>query len=156
MASGEIIEVGDSAGIRANTGSISLDRTVYPVPWGVLSNFGGDTGATTPNSFSVFPIHKTGLGGDVDDRNAADDADIVETIGGGDLIIHVRVNDPDLDISPTGEDTLGTNTAASQALFDDDNDFERLGPVKISVTRGSNTVVLAYAGGESNHFRSRN
>ena len=33
-ASGEIIEVGDGAGIRANTGSISLDRTVYPVPFG--------------------------------------------------------------------------------------------------------------------------
>ena len=31
-ASGEIIEVGDGAGIRANTGSVSLDRTVYPVP----------------------------------------------------------------------------------------------------------------------------
>jgi hypothetical protein len=30
-ASGEIIEVGDSAGVRANTGSVSLDRTVYPV-----------------------------------------------------------------------------------------------------------------------------
>ena len=29
-ASGEIIEVGDGAGIRANTGSVSLDRTVYP------------------------------------------------------------------------------------------------------------------------------
>ena len=32
-ASGEIIEVGDSAGVRASTGSISLDRTVYPVPF---------------------------------------------------------------------------------------------------------------------------
>ena len=37
-ASGEIIEVGDSAGIRANTGSVSLDRTVYPVPWGELAD----------------------------------------------------------------------------------------------------------------------
>jgi hypothetical protein len=35
-ASGEIIEVGDSAGVRANTGSVSLDRTVYPVPFGYL------------------------------------------------------------------------------------------------------------------------
>jgi hypothetical protein len=34
-ASGEVIEVGDSAGVRANTGSVSLDRTVYPVPFGV-------------------------------------------------------------------------------------------------------------------------
>ena len=44
-ASGEIIEVGDSAGVRANTGSISLDRTVYPVPFGVPSNF--DTSSET-------------------------------------------------------------------------------------------------------------
>ena len=29
-ASGEIIEVGDSAGVRANTGTVSLVRTVYP------------------------------------------------------------------------------------------------------------------------------
>ena len=34
-ASGEIIEVGDSAGVRASTGSVSLDRTVYPVPFGL-------------------------------------------------------------------------------------------------------------------------
>ena len=31
-AFGEYNEVGDSAGIRANTGSVSFDRTVYPVP----------------------------------------------------------------------------------------------------------------------------
>ena len=35
-ASGEIIEVGDGAGIRGNTGSVSLDRTVYPVPFGTI------------------------------------------------------------------------------------------------------------------------
>ena len=33
-ASGETIEVGDGASINANTGSVSFDRTVYPVPWG--------------------------------------------------------------------------------------------------------------------------
>ena len=38
-ASGEIIEVGDGAGIRANTGSVSLDRTVYPVPFGVIADY---------------------------------------------------------------------------------------------------------------------
>ena len=37
-ASGEIIEVGDSAGVRASTGSVSLDRTVYPVPFGIPSD----------------------------------------------------------------------------------------------------------------------
>ena len=38
-ASGEIIEVGDGAGIRGNTGSVSLDRTVYPVPFGTVNDF---------------------------------------------------------------------------------------------------------------------
>ena len=38
-ASGDIIEVGDDASIRANTGSVSLDRTVYPVPFGEPRDF---------------------------------------------------------------------------------------------------------------------
>ena len=33
-ASGETIEVGDGASVNANTGSVSFDRNVYPVPWG--------------------------------------------------------------------------------------------------------------------------
>jgi len=37
-ASGNKIEVGDSASIKANTGVISLDRSVYPVPYGSVTN----------------------------------------------------------------------------------------------------------------------
>ena len=33
-ASGQIVTAGDSASIGASTGSVSLDRTVYPVPYG--------------------------------------------------------------------------------------------------------------------------
>ena len=33
-ASGEATEVGDGASINANTGSVTFDRTVYPVPYG--------------------------------------------------------------------------------------------------------------------------
>jgi hypothetical protein len=55
-ASGEIIEVCDAAGVRANTGSVSLDRTVYPVPFGTLARY--DTNdKTTPASRSLVPIH---------------------------------------------------------------------------------------------------
>ena len=36
-SSGEIIESGDSAGVRANTGSVDLDRTVYPQPFDAAS-----------------------------------------------------------------------------------------------------------------------
>jgi hypothetical protein len=46
-ASGEVIEVGDSAGVRANTGSVSLDRTVYPVPFGIATDFTTDSTNTS-------------------------------------------------------------------------------------------------------------
>ncbi|QLH07596.1 hypothetical protein [Nitrosopumilus ureiphilus] len=137
-ASGEIIEVGDAAGIRANTGSISLDRTVYPVPWGTVADFGGTTGASTPNSKSVFPIHATGIG------NTSIDSD-AKTLGNGDLTIHIRVNDPDFDISASGEDTIAQNVDSSHAF----------GPVKITVSRGANSVLLAHAGGTTTSTTQR-
>ena len=132
-ASGETIEVGDGAGVRANTGSISLDRTVYPVPWGELSDFTAITSGKTPSGHSLFPIHATGVVGTFD----ATDEQIRE--GGGDLTIHVRVTDPDLDLSAAGQDVLGlTNSDASS---------ERAGHVKISISRGTDELTLAYAGG---------
>ncbi|MGY5140900.1 MAG: hypothetical protein ACW9W9_05785, partial [Candidatus Nitrosopumilus sp. Bin_571-38] len=132
-ASGEIIEVGDSAGVRANTGSISLDRTVYPVPFGVPSNFATAAGSTPTvgtNERSLFPIHQSGM------VSTSTDLATGEFLSAGDLSIHVRVNDPDFDISASGEDSIASDTAAAA-----------VGPVKISVLRGSNSVVLAYAGG---------
>ena len=57
-ASGEIIEVGDGAGVRANTGSISLDRTVYPVP------FAGNAFPLHPSineDGDVFKLHKQSI-----------------------------------------------------------------------------------------------
>ena len=122
-ASGEIIEVGDSAGVRANTGSVSLDRTVYPVPWGTIDQHRYDGG-------SVFPIHDTGVEGKVNLNE--------ETLGEGVLTIHVRINDPDFDVSASGEDTIAQDVADGTQ-----------GPLKISVSRGSEEVVLAYAGGDS-------
>ncbi len=146
-ASGEIIEVGDSAGVRANTGSVSLDRTVYPVPWGALADFGGDTDSSTTNGLSVFPIHATGIDGNVDNTDS-DDNTISETLGAGDLTIYVRVNDPDFDVSASGEDTIAQDVGS-----DDDN--EDVGPVKITVSRGSERVVLAYAGGSTENSTGR-
>ena len=46
--SGETTEVGDSAGVKANTGSVALDRTVYPVPFGTPLDFDPLIDATTP------------------------------------------------------------------------------------------------------------
>ena len=125
-ASGEIIEVGDGAGIRANTGSVSLDRTVYPVPFGVTEDF-EDNDSSSPDGRSVFPIHQTGI----EDSDSLDDD---EYLSNGDLTIHVRVNDPDFDVSAAGEDAIATGV---------------VGPVKVSVIRGASTVVLTTAGGSS-------
>jgi len=129
-ASGEVIEVGDGAGVRANTGSVSLDRTVYPVPFGTPSDFTTVT-ATAPTGRSVFPIHQTGM-----DATAGLQAG--EFLANGDLVLHVRVNDPDFNTSPTGEDFIGQNTTATN-----------VGPVKISILRGSSEAILGYAGGDA-------
>ena len=61
-----------------------------------------------------------------------------ETLGNGDLTIHIRVDDPDYDVSATGEDEIAENTTSSS----------NRGPLKIYVSRGSETVVLATAGAE--------
>ena len=119
-ASGEIIEVGDSAGIRATTGSVALDRTVYPVPFG-HPNQADDV----EQSASQFLLHATS-GGHLD---------------AGILTVHVRVTDPDYDISGSGQDVIADNTSI------DDEPIAH-GPVKVMVTRGSETVVLGTAGGE--------
>lgn len=134
-ASGEVIEVGDSAGVRANTGSISLDRTVYPVPFGVESDFTKQT-VTSPTGRALFPIHATGMDTAGTTRSTLG-LQTGEFIAQGDLIVHVRVNDPDFDISASGEDTISTNSTAG------------VGPVKVSVIRGASTIILGYAGGDA-------
>ena len=133
-ASGEIIEVNDSAGLRANTGSVSLDRTVYPVPFGVPSNF-ATVSETSPDGRSVFPIHQTGMDSAGTDRSDAG-LQAGEFLPRGDLIVHLRVNDPDFDTSGAGENFIAQNRADIP-----------VGPVEISVIRGSETVILGFAGG---------
>ncbi len=135
-ASGEIIEVGDAAGVRANTGSVSLDRTVYPVPFGTPARY--DTNdKTTPASRSLFPIHQSGMDTAGTTRSTAG-LQSGEFLEKGGLTIHVRVNDPDFDTSASGEDFIGQNTTSTN-----------VGPVKLSVIRGASQVVLGYAGGDA-------
>jgi len=126
-ASGEVIEVGDGAGIRANTGSVSFDRTVYPVPFGDTANFAAAAAATGPNGRAIFPVHVTGI---VAPIGAG------ETLGDGTVSTHIRVNDPDFDVSASGEDKIQQDRADQPT-----------GPVKITISRGANEVTLAYAGG---------
>ena len=130
-ASGETTEVGDSAGIKANTGSVSLDRTVYPVPFGVVSDFNPST-ATTPaqsntNTRSIFPIHQNGMGGDPGLQSG-------EFLPQGDLIVYVTVTDPDFDVSASGRDSIALDTA----------------PVTVSVIRGSQSITVDTIGDASN------
>jgi hypothetical protein len=124
-ASGEIIEVGDSAGVRANTGSVSLDRTVYPVPFGTPDNFDVASGETSPDNRSIFAIHATGINDDLNEPGTF--------LPDGVLTIHVRVNDPDFDISASGEDVINQNTLGTG-----------VGPVEISIQRGSETIILGH------------
>lgn len=135
-ASGEVIEVGDGAGVRANTGSVSLDRTVYPVPWGVESDFEDQSTKTTPNGRSIFPIHQTGMNTASTTRSSGG-LQSGEFLGNGDLKVHIRVNDPDFNTSASGEDLIALNTTGSTPV----------GLVKVSVIRGSSSVILGYAGG---------
>jgi len=127
-ASGQIVEVGDGAGIRANTGSVSLDRTVYPVPFGSFDDFSTPTDNTAPSGRSIFPIHLTGIG--------TNGIDATETLGDGELTIHIQVNDPDFDTSASGEDKIAENVTGTNK-----------GPVKITVSRAQSSVILGYAGG---------
>ncbi len=76
-ASGQIVTAGDSASIGASTGSVSLDRTVYPVPYGQ---------GTTTGSRAL----------DMAGANLA----------GGTVKVYVQVNDPDYNLNPTGEDKI--------------------------------------------------
>ena len=130
-ASGETTEVGDSAGIKASTGSVSLDRTVYPVPFGIVSDF-DDSTSTTPaqsntNTRSIFPIHQNGM----DDESGLQSGEFLPQ---GDLIVYVTVTDPDFDVSASGRDSIALDVA----------------PVTVSVIRSSQSITVATIGDTSN------
>ena len=112
--SGETTEVGDSAGVKANTGSVSLDRTVYPVPFGVVSDFKNKymqqlllKATPTPDQYSQFirmewMIHAGLQSG--------------EFLPQGDLIVYVTVTDPDFDVSASGRDSIALDDGTGNSL----------------------------------------
>ena len=126
-----VAEVSASANVVAHTGSVSFDRTVYPVPFGAASDFFPDdsqSDSVVPNGDSIFPIHHTGTIADGDGN-----IDVkTEEIGPRDLTVYIRVTDPDFDLRQGQEETIALGAH---------------GPVKIVVRRGDNTMVLATAGG---------
>ena len=128
-ASGETTEVGDSAGVKASTGSVSLDRTVYPVPFGITGDFETTT-STTPSQNnnvgrSLFPIHQSGMSDD-----PLRGLDSGEFLPQGDLIVYVTVTDPDYDVSASGQDSIAEENA----------------PVTVTIIRGSDREMVAEIG----------
>ena len=123
-AAGEIIEVGDSAAVGASTGSVTFDRTVYPVPFGIPEDF-GVTDEDSPNEGeSFFPIHSTGL----------NDGNGLWYLSGGDLNVHIRISDPDFDVSASGQDAISMDDPV----------------LRVAVSRGSFTNVVALVGDHAN------
>ena len=105
--SGSTITVSASAGIRSNTGSVSLDRTVYPVPIGA-------------DAFETF--------GETEDET-------ILYLDENTLQVYVSINDPDFDTQSNGIDNI------SEDLVGDD-----VPPLVITVLRGSDELVVGYAG----------
>ena len=120
--SGKLVEVSDNSGVQGTTGSIKLDKAVYPVPFGQISDFAASS-QTSPNGRSIFPYHRDVISSTGIKSN--------EIISNGDVIVHVRVLDEELGGAPLASAGADANH----------------GPVQFAITRQGSTVVLAYAGG---------
>jgi len=59
-------------------------------------------------------------------------------LGTGDLVLHIRIDDDNFDVSSQNIDKIAQ-----------DINGKTVGPLKISISRGSQTMVLAYAGGST-------
>jgi hypothetical protein len=90
--SGNTIEVGDGASIRANTGSVTFDRTVYPVPW----------------DSTAFAEHATAT----NDTNPL----LPDYLPVGDVVVHISVEDSDYDISAIGQDSINSKGVVSVTI----------------------------------------
>ncbi|TSA18688.1 MAG: hypothetical protein D4R72_01655 [Nitrosopumilales archaeon] len=134
--SGKKIEISDNAGVRGNTGSITLDKSVYPVPFGSLqaaatplSDFNSvATSVTSKNG--VFPLHRDNTGSGLTSVN---------TLANGDTLVHIRVNDADFNTNPIGTDHLNSGIARGTDTSH--------GPVWAVISRQSSNLLLAFAGG---------
>jgi hypothetical protein len=144
-SSGKLVEVSDNAGIRGNTGSVKLDKAVYPVPFGSVAATGAaansaDFAATTKltSKNGVFPMHRdtTGTGGSAGPSGGLTGINAQNTLKNGDVLIHARVNDPDFSLNPTGTSTI--------AIGQWDGHH---GPVAFQISRQGQSVLLATAGG---------
>jgi len=124
----EIQQIIEDVAQKNNVTTISLDRDVYPVPFGGINDF-ENTVSIHPDGRSLFPVHLTAV--------VAGKIEETETLGTGDLTLHIRINDPNFDVSEDIDEIA------------QDLDSKTVGPLKISISRGFQTMVLAYAGGST-------
>ena len=122
------------AALAQVTGTVSLDRSDYPVPFGIPADF-ATSSSSTPSGRSIFPVHQTAVSG-----GATVGIDAAEFIPGGNLTVHISVNDPDFDTT-SGMDSIAQNVSGTAH-----------GPVKIFIQRGIQRVILGYAGGPTTEF----
>ena len=97
-SAGEQNEVGDVAGITSFTGSVSLDRSVYPVPFAPLVASDSAAAESTP---AKFRYHET-----FRDSNTNTDTATRYIDDLGPVTIHIQINDKDLDASGSGTDRI--------------------------------------------------
>jgi hypothetical protein len=143
--SGRLVEISDNAGIRGNTGSIKLDKSVYPVPFGTISaQVGGanfdptsDSGNVKTDSSlnGVFPLHRDLSGSGLLPTTGAY-ANTPLVLPAGNVIVHARVNDPDYTTAATGTNFIATSVWGANH-----------GPVAFQISRQGQSVLLATAGG---------
>ncbi|MDE1766868.1 MAG: hypothetical protein KGI27_11450, partial [Thaumarchaeota archaeon] len=144
--SGRLIEISDNAGIRGNTGSVKLDKAVYPVPFGTVGQTDGvasfnPAAATTASSINgVFPLHRDLSGSGIEPTKGG----TVFALPAGNVIVHARVNDPDYTTAASGTNFINVGVWYSNSTVNN-------GPVAFQISRQGQSVLLATAGGPSRH-----
>jgi len=130
------------------TGSVSLDRGEYPVPFGQPRSFAFSS-STTPDGRSLFPMHQTAM-----DSNPGLQSG--ETIDTGILKVYILIDDDDFNESDVDIDSISSNTPFFLDICTGlgtpfpiclDVDTAAVGVLKIIIERGGEEVVLGYAGG---------
>jgi hypothetical protein len=150
--SGTLVEVSDNAGIRGNTGSVKLDKSVYPVPFGTLSaQIGGANFDPTSDSGNVakdsslnglFPLHRDLSGTGLLLPAPSLLAGVPLVLPAGVVQVHARVNDPDYTVSGSG-----TNFINVGVWYANSHTGVMNGPVAFQISRQGQSVLLATAGG---------
>ena len=131
--SGSVISVSASAGIQSSTGSVSLDKTVYPVP------FSTDAFQTT-NGF--LPEGKLTVYVSIDDSDYDQSANGINTLPAGQLTMQVlRGGAEPFDVIP--DETNISETAPDSGVFElEQTILYSMGPVSDNKCMERNTACI--------------